>query len=441
MELLVVLFYVLIFSGIIAKVPFFSRVSGLSVRWLLFFFVLKVISGAILVFIYTYYYTETEFADIYKYFNDGRVIFSALPNSVPDYLRMVTGIDAATPHLDRYYSQMGHWVRPWESVLYNDNRLVIRFNALVSLFSMGYIQVHSVFINFLSFSGLIALLGFFRRYGHAEKIQWLAPGIFLFPGLLFWGSGVLKEGLLIWAFGFWNFYLDGLRYATRKQWPKLIFLLLAYTWLLILLKPYTFYLWLPCLTGFYLWKNSGAVYFNLRLILLLAGIAIVTLLLGQIFPKYNILTIIAAKQNDFIAQSIYYDAGSLIQTDLLKPTLWDFAKAFPSGLWHSLTRPHLFEAYSPVTLMAALENFFIAAIILYSLLSAKKGYANHINLKWSALWFVILLLGLIGMVTVAHGGMVRYRIPALPFLWFIIIHTAYLPRLRLPFISTRNNKF
>jgi len=433
MELLVVIFYVLVFSVIISKVPFFRRVSGLSIRWLLIFFVLKVISGAILVFIYTYYYTEPEFADIYNYFNDGRVIFSALPNSVPDYLRMVTGIDSGAPHLDKYYSQMGHWVRPWDPVLYNDNRLIIRFNALVSLFSLGYIQVHSVFMNFLSFSGLVALLGFFRKYSDPEKLQWLAPGLFLIPGLLFWGSGVLKEALLLWAFGFWNYYLSRLTGSPRKQWPFLIVLFLAFTWVLVLLKPYTFYLWLPCILAFYLWKNAGALNFNIRMIALLTGLVIAAWLTGKMFPQFDLLTIIATKQNDFIAQSLYHDAGSIIYTHLLRPTIVEFARAFPSGVLHTLTRPHLFEANSTVTLMAALENLLLVAMILYGLVSYKKKQMNDYPLKWAAIWFVILLFGLVGMVTVASGGMVRYRIPAMPFLWFFIVHMAHLPKLKLPF--------
>ena len=62
-----------------------------------------------------------------------------------DYLRMVFGIANDTPEFrDLYYEDMNNWVRHFESNLYNDAHTIIRFNAVVRLFSFGEFHVHTV---------------------------------------------------------------------------------------------------------------------------------------------------------------------------------------------------------------------------------------------------------------------------------------------------------
>jgi hypothetical protein len=101
------------------------------------------------------------------------------------------------------------------------------------------------------------------------------------------------------------------------------------------------------------------------------------------------------------------------------------------GLWHSFTRPHLLEAYSPVVLLAALENLFLWVLLMYMIIYHDRENMENHPVKWSGLIFTLLLFGFVGMISVASGGMVRYRIPALPFFWLFFIHFAYLPPLEL----------
>jgi hypothetical protein len=66
-----------LFLFIIQKWRFF-RMGNIPVRWFQIAFLLKVLSGIVLGLIYTYYYKDRSTADIWKYFDDGMVMFSAL---------------------------------------------------------------------------------------------------------------------------------------------------------------------------------------------------------------------------------------------------------------------------------------------------------------------------------------------------------------------------
>lgn len=424
MGVILTIIYFLLFCFIILRHPFFKKVKVIPAWLLIVFFALKVSAGMLLIAVYTYYYKEPEYADVYKYFNDARVIFSALSEHPADYFRMATGIGARAPHLDHYYEQMIFWERPWFSPLYNDNRLVIRFNALVLLFSFGNLLVHNVFINFLSFTGLVALFRFLAKYADPEKTFWIVPGLFLFPSLLFWGSGILKEGLLLWAFGCWIFYGD--KILTEKQ-LRIAPFFLFFSLILVLLKPYTIIIWMPCFIAFYLSRQKSQVGSILIYFLVFTVSAILVYLQYSLFNGFDVLQLIASKQHEFIEHSLFHEAGSLIHTNYLSAELKDMIPAFFMGLAGTLFRPHLFEVYSVVTLIAALENVLIAGMIFYGVFRFDKQKFSRYNIKWLGFWYFMLFMGFVGMISPAFGGLVRYKIPALPFLWVFFVHMVRLP--------------
>ena len=92
----------------IHKLAFF-RAPGLSPRVVSAAFLLKVLAGTGLWYIYTYVHVDRATADLYRYFDDGNIMFSALPDHPADYVRMLTGIGNDQPHFDtRYYLVMNN---------------------------------------------------------------------------------------------------------------------------------------------------------------------------------------------------------------------------------------------------------------------------------------------------------------------------------------------
>ena len=227
----------------------FFSIDGLSRKAISAIFILKIITGVALYLIYTYYYTDRKSADIFKYFDDGKIIFNTLFVNPIHYLQLIFGINTDAEHLKQYLNITDFWYKPRDTQVYNDNRTIIRFNAIAMLVSFGYYHVHSVFMNFISLIGLIAIFKTFRPY-LADKRKELIAAVFLMPSVLFWGSGVLKEGLLFFALGLliYNFYILCNNEITLKRivWLLLLACLIAMAkfYILIAIAPALFtYLW------------------------------------------------------------------------------------------------------------------------------------------------------------------------------------------------------
>ncbi|MFN2395555.1 MAG: hypothetical protein ABR597_07685 [Bacteroidales bacterium] len=428
MEILLTILYFLLFCLALYKIPFFRHIPGISFRMLVTFFALKVIAGISLILIYTWYY-DLEIADFHKYFKDGMVMYGAAKENPLDYLRMLTGIQSSADHLFPYYEKMDSWFRSWESPVYNDNRLVIRFNALAGIFSFGYLHVHNIFINFLSLSGLVAIYRFMLRYTDTHRINWLPWGVFLFPGLLFWGSGILKEGLLIFSFGFWVYFSDKLINRSSAVLRNILYLMF-FSFLVVLLKPYTLAIWLPCAISFYVSRKYKASRIIFTYALVFSVFTLFMFLTEWITPLPDLPEIITRKQNDFVEHALALDAGSIIHTRYLEPGFWSFFSEFLKGLFNTLFRPHPLEAYSVFVGFAALENLIIWGMFVYALLYTDRKCIQKNPVFWLALIFSLFLMGFVGMVTPLHGAIVRYRIMALPFLWLAWIHASGLPVLK-----------
>ncbi|HET6227899.1 MAG TPA: hypothetical protein VFF27_16560, partial [Bacteroidia bacterium] len=238
MELLLILAYTSFFIFLITKLPFF-KVEGLSTRSLSLLFMLKIAFGLLLWAIYTFYYPDRATADIYKYFDDSEVLFNALKTKPIDYFKMLFGIGNNTPDFDTYYANMHYWSRRNSLGSYNDGHTVIRFNAFLRLFSFGFYTVHTVFICFVSLIGLTAIYKVFLPFLRDKKKE-LILAVFLLPSVLFWGSGVLKEGLLFFTLGLFLYYFQ--RSFTWKT-----FVICVTTAILIAVSK--FYVWLAILPG------------------------------------------------------------------------------------------------------------------------------------------------------------------------------------------------
>ena len=73
-------------------------IPEISKQELSLFFLLKVLTGFALTWLYSSYYTQRNTADIFKYFDDSLPIYNALKENPRDYFSMLLGIGNDTPH-------------------------------------------------------------------------------------------------------------------------------------------------------------------------------------------------------------------------------------------------------------------------------------------------------------------------------------------------------
>lgn len=371
-------------------------------------FVLKILFGIFLTLIYTYYYTDRSTSDIYKYFDDSKIMFDALKTNLADFLKMLLGLDFDKEYFDKnYYTHMNFWYRKYESNMFSDSHIIIRFNAFVRLFSMGNIYVHNVFINFISLLGLTALFKFFKPF-FIDKIRVLFYAIFLIPSVLFWGSGLLKESFILFGLGFLLLSIQQL--FVQLKWYHLPLFILSFICLLYtkyyvlvaLVFPLISYLFYKKIT---VQKLFLSYFISLTIILFSA-------ILVWVIKDFNPFELMINKYLEF------QDFKSLSNSSFEIPYLidwWSVIKHTPNAWLNTFVRPFLWEGKSPFVLISALENLLFIGLLALAFLYPNKRNVNWFYILFS-LSFVLVLFSIIGLTVPIFGALVRYKVPGLPFL-------------------------
>lgn len=403
--------YLLVLSWVVYRSRWFA-ISGIPRPIILCAFYLKIVAGVIFWAIYTYHYSIDHGSDAFAYFEEGARLHAVFKEDPAAFFRLLFALNPSDPELLAYISEMDRWNRAVSYGVLNDNPSIIKFNALVMFLSGGYYHIHTLFMAFVSFSGLILLLRFFEGIFPGIRPIWLLMSVILPPSLLFWGSGVMKEGLLIFGIGL-LFY--ALRRITDKQDFKAWFLIFLSVFLLTFTKAYVLIAFLPAVTYYLFMQFTGTRRWALKFVLLHALLFAFVFTLGFWIYDYNVFHMLQLKQKDFYNLAQISEAGSLIQIPPLEH--WtDVIINAPVAIFNTYFRPHLFEADRPTLLFSAAENALYVIFTLGALLSIRKLNKQQAILVLTCISCITGLGMLVGLVTPVLGAVVRYKIPALPFL-------------------------
>ncbi|MFB6305841.1 MAG: hypothetical protein ABEH43_02430 [Flavobacteriales bacterium] len=445
-EIGISILYVFLFLYFIKKWSFFNCPS-INRKYFYSIFILKVLAGFTLYIIYSQYYTNRSTADVFRYFDDSTIMISALQHNIKDFFRMLFGIDDNIQRIqDYYYELMNSWVRRDKSTLYNDNRLLIRFNAALHLFSWGNYHIHTIIFCFLGFIGETALYKFFRKATNVHPYLILI-GVYLLPSVMLWTSGILKEPLLFMFLGIVLYCSFLIIYENKKSLKYFILIATALPFLFFL-KMYVFLIMVPWLIAYYISTKKDPIYtFGITASLLV----LIVLCLHWFTEQYDILQLITYKRNGFIALAKDVNAGSLMNMDKINATIASFLYHIPEALFVTLLKPFPWNFNNPLVFAASIENILLLLFLIYcvshlkyfkseieSLILGKIVYPfkqlirknkysrkeySTVKINQTNLGFVLFCFGyafttliIIGLTTPVLGASVRYEVPVMPFL-------------------------
>ena len=465
-----------------------NKKRGLPIYFFPLVFSVKVICGFTLTYIYSHHYKDRSTADIFKYYDDAKVMHSALKESPSDYFKIISGIKNNTFHFDTcYYEKMNHWYKRNDFGLYNDNHTIIRFNAILMPFTFNNFHAHTVIMCFVSLIGLYFLFQFFRFFLPDKEMR-IALAVFFVPSVLFWGSGLLKEGLLLFSIGalLYGFLLIFFR---NQLSVKSILILLSGIVLLLLNKTYWLALLILPLCCLYLTiRFSIKKKFLFYCVFHLIFSAIVFIFFGAIEHK-SLLKITSERQQAFINLAkggIYllnqenlirlepddeklllrtgYDsvlikegsnymkwklnnfddtilvnnsafsdekykviaknpkAGSLLFAHPISPDFISAILFIPTALKNCMMIPLPWNVHSIMELMASAENTLILFGFMIAFFYIRKKRTELNSFFYFLVFVSILSFLVVGFTTPVAGAIVRYKMPALPFLIMIIVY-------------------
>ena len=435
-------------SYIVVKHKFYQldEISPLYVRLA---FITKIISGLLLWFIYTYYYSDTKICDIYKYFEDGKILATILKNNVSDFFKIINGsLPLKTENVDLYF-ELKFWVKPNSYGIYNDNQTIIFFNCVLSILSNNNLLTSTLIISFLSFSSSIALYKVLSPFLLWKKVYFAL--LFLTPSISLWTSGLLKETIIFISLV--GCIYNGIKLIEKFEIKRVIYFIIT-CFLLLISKTYLFGFLLPtiiCIILIYSIKTTKIriAFFSMYCVFILTFICWsfthnpisynfknktesekrkeynrvnhISYTQNVLGNNYNILEMLRFKQADYKHEARVEKAKSLIATKKMDGSISNLIACIPFGLSNGFSRPHIFEANSFMVSIPAIENVFFLLLLMLSIL-----FHQHLETKKQVLvfglgTFIVLTYLFLGLLVPVLGNLVRYKAPLLPLLYFCVL--------------------
>ena len=388
-------------------------------------FLTKLLFGFVLWAVYTFYYTDRVNSDIYKFYDDAHYVHRSFFENKSAFIGLMTGSEDSS--LDVYTGQMKNWERNFnKAVPFNENRFMIRLNALMMFVSGENIHVHTIFFCFFSFIGCILLLKIFQHFASDGKKKWMLLTMLL-PSFLFWTSGGLKESVIILGIGL---MLYGFVFL-RERLISSLFVFISGLIILFMTKYFLLICLLPALVAYHLLnkksslQNIAAKYAGVLLLSIMVLVVVAPLSKTTDFAR-----IIAKKQKHAVAEAMYMKAGSYSEVPVVEDNLFSVIKAMPRGLWNTMLKPYAWQSRNPMMMLSAAENILILLLIILAISYRDKAQKFDYNLLMFFSISLVIYFSVIGIMTPVLGNLVRYKVILMPLLVFVLLYVMRTPRLQ-----------
>jgi hypothetical protein len=230
---------------------------------------------------------------------------------------------------------------------------------------------------------------------------------FLLPSVLIWGSGLLKEPLIILFLGalFRTFQL-----LVTEGRIRFLVLSIVLMFTFIFVKTYIIALILPGLIGCFLGikKNSKKVW------MFVPASYIVTLLIlfivGNFNSYFDLPALLFGKQLNSIRFAIFMHAGSYVHPVAFAPSIVSFLKHFPDAVWFAIARPYPNELPAFWMFPFSIEWIFLLVIICWSILNKSIVTTFSTPKAWMVFCTAVGILAIVGFTNPVLGNTVRYRL-------------------------------
>ncbi|TNE52979.1 MAG: hypothetical protein EP338_13105 [Bacteroidetes bacterium] len=437
-------------------------------------FLIKVMAGAIYIFIYSKIY-GTHMGDLNydasNFLYEGKLLNDLFYKSPTAYFKLFFNIGEQSEIVQQYLNESIHWSRG-NLMLINDAKNLVKIHSLIEFFSFNNIYVHFIIFNFISLVGLRNIYLAIRRLTLVSN-RTLFFAVILLPSALFWGSSVLKEPLVIFGIGLLlRCFLD----KQIRKWKVALYLFIACV-ILIGFKPYI----LLCVSLAIAYFHFAAYFLKDRSFL--AAILFVAGIFSSVFifsdARRKVVQFVSRVQFDFenigrggvyakneqdsilyyfspetypnleISGDYFYvrkqttaykfrvgykdqevrylleDDGrqwqiknripgsdSYIRTNMIGDSFRQLIWNIPQALNNALLRPYFTDPGKNLKYFASAESILLFAFLILAFFKRRHLMEHEKRFILSCLMFVGSLSLIIGWTTPVLGAIVRYRMPA-----------------------------
>ena len=392
--------YLAIFCWLVTK-PAFVKSTGLGNRVVLMLFLLKILAGLAIGWLS---YNNNIRNDYWNVNRHGWIEYQLLWTNPKEYFTNLFHSGYNRGYGGLFDSFQSFW---------NDlrNNIIIKFLSACNIFSRGNYYINSLFFNFFCFFGHVA---FYRVFIQVYKKQQMAVIIccFLLPSVLYFTSGVQKDGVVFTALGFLCYAVFQSLQKNSFTKKRVFIITLALT-VLFLIRNYVLLNLLPALILWILIAKFKWPAFKS----FVAGYIIFGLFFFNISSIANAVNppkIVVQKQADFFTLP---KAKTQIKTDTLYPTFKSFLFNAPRAYNHLLIRPYINELPVKSLLPINIETLIYQVLfILFIFFRIKNKEGENNTFILFGIFFSLTMFLFIGYIMPNLGSLIRYRSVYLIFL-------------------------
>lgn len=355
-------------------------------------FILKIVAGCA----YGYMYLHSNSGkDTWDYHAASLVEYGRLNNGTGNFSPIFPH-DIASLQLKTFFLSNNSY---WKDLPYN---ILIAILTFFNITSKGNYYINVVFYNLMTLWGHYLLLASVIKF-FPDKKALLFLIIFLFPPLVFWESGIHKDGLVFTFLSSSIYFTTSFIFEKKGKWFALALFFLL---LLVIFRSFVGLPLLPLLIAYYLSTN-----FPKRSLLIYSFTVIICIIIffATLFgPNFiNLPKQIAERQAKFMLLS----GGSFMVTPVLDGSIKSYITVLPTALNHVFLRPYITEAKGILQLFGALETYFVIILLLICVIKM-RGELKLVKQPMLLLliFFAVINYILIGYTVPFSGAIVRYRV-------------------------------
>lgn len=392
-------------------------------KYLVWAWVVRIIGATLSATMYAFYY---GYGDTFGYYGGSIQLTKVLIN-LPS-----TGLNILLNDYEDY-SQLGHLYMNHHFMKSPSEAIIIKMGSIISLFTFGSYLSISYIISFFALLGSWKMYRTFNFiYPHLHKE--LAIAILFIPSIFFWGTGLMKDPIVLGALGYLVYSTHSL-FFLKKQKIKNILLVIISTYLLVTIKVYIIVAFYPpfILWFFLKYKNKirNKVFRRLSspIFLLFSVGLLVTFynLFKDSLGKYSLENVVdtISITSSYLKSQTELAGGSGYDLGEFDPSFLGLLSKVPKAINVTLFRPYLWEIKKVINIPAAFESFLTLLFTIYVLL--KLGLIKTIKTIFNnpellfCLGFSLVLAFAAGLSTSNFGSLVRYKLPCIPFYFIALV--------------------
>ncbi|NND94678.1 MAG: hypothetical protein HKN45_07395 [Flavobacteriales bacterium] len=385
----------------------------------------KLVGGFSFALIYTYYYSYG--GDTKNYFHDASILVNLFVDSPRAYIEVLLSDPAG---ILKDYHEIASKLKYH---LGTSEWFTVKVNSLATIIGMRSYFASTLVVAGVTYIGVWKLFQvLYRRYPNAHRS--LAFAVLFVPSVFFWGSGLMKDSIVIGLLGYVIYLADQFnRRGILKGGITMVFMVIC-SYIIFQIKAYVLISLIPAILIWiilsYRERMENVVIrkllFPFLMVISIGAIGYAIQWLGSYTTKYNMDTVFDTAES---MQTWHYIEGENVSEKHGRGSSYSLGEYDPSfagtmvmfipAINVTFFRPYLWEVKNIAMLAAAVES---TIIFLYSLfIFLGLGFfrvlkiLNRDSFLLMSLSFALFFGFAVGFTSYNFGALVRYKIPCIPF--------------------------